>query len=90
MHLMYYKVGSKRVYSLKKERANGDVTVSAHPGSDPRVSIPSLCRAVHAFAARAPALPQRGSHPTTSSPSKRIACKKRFNQLLTQQKEDVL
>ena len=53
MHLMYYKVGSKRVYSLKKERANGDVTVSAHPGSDPRVSIPSLCRAVHAFAARA-------------------------------------
>ena len=54
MHLMYYKVGSKRVYSLKKERPNGDVTVSAHPGSPPCVSIPSLCRRFTPCAARAP------------------------------------
>lgn len=33
MHLMYYmNAAGKRVYTLKKETPNGEITYSAHPG----------------------------------------------------------
>src|SRR6056297_178773 len=43
MHLMYYLNGEgKRVYTLKKEAPDGQITYSAHPGKRPKLCPSSV------------------------------------------------
>jgi len=83
MHLMYYIVDGKRVYTLKKSAPCGTATVSAHPGKKLTTSIffstPPPTPIAHSLV-----LLEARFSPDDKFSRQRVTLKKRFGILPTQ------